>query len=563
MGCTMAQNPITIRQNFKIGELDAESDSILLDRCFIDSGYLNKLLDPYDNSSIIRGRTGAGKSALLHMVMSRAYKCRKLDPNDISIRFLEQSDIIAFFEALNINLDMFYKILWRHILIMELLKLRHDIKSESDTNNFFSGIMSRLKKDEIKRKALEYFREWGDKFWIDTDAHLREITRKLERDTKASIGGELSGIALNAEYAKKLTEEQVLDVRKRATEVVSGLQIQKLNEILSLLAEYSFDDPQKKYFIVIDQLDENWAENETRYKFIRALIEEIKVFRKIKNIKIIVALRLDLLRSVFNLTRGPGFQEEKYESYILDIKWTSEQLIELVQKRVSEVYRRQYTRDNVKIQDIFPKPKGGPVGLTPLEYIIERTLLRPRDVLQYVNECFSIALDRERISWGTIQKAESAYSLKRLRSLNEEWGDIYPSFEETVEMLRNLPDKFSRTDIQKNNIDSVISELAIQGTQDPCAISAYKMLNGESREADVINEILLCVYNLGVVGFKISSLTPYKWSFRDSTPATKNEIKRASGMKIHKMLHSALDIRINPDKRFEKEDIDDEGENIS
>lgn len=556
----MAQNPITIRQNFKIGELDAESDSVLLDRCFIDSGYLKKLLDPYDNSSIIRGRTGAGKSALLHMVMSQAYKCRRLDPNDISIRFLEQSDIIAFFEALNINLDMFYKILWRHILIMELLKLRHDIKSESDTNNFFSGIMGRLKKDEIKRKALEYFREWGDKFWIDTDAHLREITRKLERDTKASIGGEFSGVALNAEYARKLTEEQVMDVRKRATEVVSGLQIQKLNEILSLLAEFSFDDPQKKYFIIIDQLDENWAENETRYKFIRALIEEIKVFRKIKNIKIIVALRLDLLRSVFNLTRGSGFQEEKYESYILDIKWTTEQLTELVQKRVSEVYRRQYTRENVKIQDIFPKPKGGPSGLTALEYVIERTLLRPRDVLQYVNECFSIALDRERISWGTIQKAESAYSLKRLRSLKEEWGDIYPSFEETVELLRNLPDKFSRTDILRLNIDAVISELAIQGTSDPCAISANKMLNGESREADVINEILLCVYNLGVVGFKVSSLTPYKWSFRDSTPATKNEIKRASGIKIHKMLHSALDIRINPDRRFEKdkEESDDE-----
>lgn len=35
--------------------------------------------------------------------------------------------------------------------------------------------------------------------------------------------------------------------------------------------------------------------------------------------------------------------------------------------------------------------------------------------------------------------------------------------------------------------------------------------------------------------------------------ATKNEVKRASGMKIHKMLHSALDIRINPDRRFVKE----------
>lgn len=559
----MAHNPITIRQNFKIGELDAESDSVLLDSCFIDSGYLNKLLDPYDSSSIIRGRTGAGKSALLHMVMNHAYKCRRLDPNDISIRFLEQSDIIAFFEALNVNLDMFYKILWRHILIMELLKLRHDIRSETDTNNFFSGIMSRLKKDEVKKKAIEYFREWGDKFWIDTDAHLKEITRKLEQDTKASIGGELKGVALNAEYAKKLTEEQILDVKKRAMEVVSGLQIKKLNEILALLADYSFDDPQKKYFIIIDQLDENWAENETRYKFIRALIEEIKVFRKIKNIKIIVALRLDLLRSVFNLTRGSGFQEEKYESYILDIKWTPEQLTELVQKRVSEVYRRQYTRENVKIQDIFPKPKGGPTGLTPLEYIIERTLLRPRDVLQYVNECFSIALDRERISWGTIQKAESAYSQKRLRSLKEEWGDIYPSFEETVEILRNLPDRFSRNEILRNNIDAVITELSVQGTHDPCAVSANKMLNGENREADVINEILLCVYNLGIVGFKVSSLTPYKWSFRDSTPATKNEIKRASGMKIHKMLHSALDIRINAEKRFEKEkeELENEADN--
>lgn len=555
----MANNPITIRQNFKIGELDAESDTLLLESCFVDSGYLNKLLDPFDNSSIVRGRTGAGKSALLHMVMNRAYKCRQLDPNDISIRFLEQSDIIAFFEALNVNLDIFYKVLWRHILIMELLKLRHDIKSESDTNNFFSAIMSRLKKDEIKRKALEYFREWGDKFWIDTDAHLREITLKLERDTKASIGGEYSGIALNAEYAKKLTEEQVHDVKKRATEVVSSLQIQKLNEILSLLAEYSFDDPQKKYVIIIDQLDENWAESETRYKFIRALIEEIKVFRKIKNIKIIVALRLDLLRSVFNLTRSSGFQEEKYESYILDIKWTPEQLTELIQKRVGEVYRKQYTRDNVKIQDIFPKPKGGPTGLTAIEYITERTLLRPRDILQYVNECFSVALNRERVSWDSIQKAESVYSLKRIRSLKEEWGDIYPSFEETVELLRNLPDKFSRTIIPRANIDSVITELSIQGTQDPCAVVANKMLNGESRESDVINELLLCLYNLGIVGFKVSSLTPYKWSSRDSTPATKNEIKRASGMKIHKMLHSALDIRMNADTRFvkDKDELED------
>ena len=65
----MSINPIIIRQNFKIGELDAESDTLLLENCFIDSGYLSKLLNPSDTSSIVIGRTGAGKSALLHMVL--------------------------------------------------------------------------------------------------------------------------------------------------------------------------------------------------------------------------------------------------------------------------------------------------------------------------------------------------------------------------------------------------------------------------------------------------------------------------------------------------------------
>ncbi|EBO3466477.1 DNA repair protein, partial [Salmonella enterica subsp. enterica serovar Senftenberg] len=94
----MSINPIIIRQNFKIGELDAESDTLLLENCFIDSGYLSKLLNPSDTSSIVIGRTGAGKSALLHMVANKAHKYKKLDPNDISIGFLEHSDIISFFE---------------------------------------------------------------------------------------------------------------------------------------------------------------------------------------------------------------------------------------------------------------------------------------------------------------------------------------------------------------------------------------------------------------------------------------------------------------------------------
>lgn len=70
-------------------------------------------------------------------------------------------------------------------------------------------------------------------------------------------------------------------------------------------------------------------------------------------------MRKDLLDLVFDKTRGAGFQEEKYESYILPIQWTREELIELIEKRVKEVFKRQYTSEDVTFNDIFPSATRG------------------------------------------------------------------------------------------------------------------------------------------------------------------------------------------------------------
>lgn len=57
-----------ILKGLKIGELAAEADHSLLEKCFVDNGQLRQLLDIQSNSSIIVGRTGAGKSAMLRLV---------------------------------------------------------------------------------------------------------------------------------------------------------------------------------------------------------------------------------------------------------------------------------------------------------------------------------------------------------------------------------------------------------------------------------------------------------------------------------------------------------------
>lgn len=552
----MDEKMLKITRNLKVGALDAEGDSDLLNRCFVDNGYLTRLMDVDSPESIILGRTGSGKSALLYRIKSIAQKVVKLDPNDISVRFLEYSDIIQFFSALNINLDLFYKLLWRHVLTVEFLKLRYDIKNEFESRSFMDGLVSKFNRDVTRKKALEYFSEWGDRFWQDTDEQLRMITKKLESDTKSSIGAKYANVSLSLEGAKKLSDEDRIEITQRASLVVNGLQIRKLNEVLDLLAEHSFDDPQKKFYILIDQLDEEWAGTETRVRFIRALIEEIKTFRRIRQTKIIAALRKDLLVLVFDITRDSGFQEEKYESYLLELRWSPEELARLIELRINETFKSLYTKQLVKFDDVFPKArKGG--GQTAMEFIVERTLRRPRDILQFVNESFAIAADRERISWRSLFAAEAQYSEKRLKSLTEEWGEVYPSFEDSIEILRGLKATFTRSMIKDGRLEDIMLSLYDNTNTDPCVAAVKKYYDGQGlKESDVLSSLLSCLYRVGAIGVKTGSMDTYIWCYVDQASVTRGEIKRVEHMKVHKMLYRALDIITEQREIFEAEDLD-------
>lgn len=536
---------VPIKRNLKIGDLEAETDKDMLLRCFVDNGTLSPLLDVVLPESIIIGRTGSGKSALLIALSERVERCRFLDPHNIAIRFLEHSDIIQFFTALGVNLDLFYRLLWRHVIVVELLRLHYEIRNQPESKRITSILSRLVERDPVKKEALRYFREWSDKFWIDTDERIREITEKLSNDIKAGFGASLAGVNLSLKGATSLSTEQRAEITNRAKRVVNELQIKKLSDLIDLLGEQIFQDKQKHYFILIDKLDENWAETETRLRFIRALIEEIKTFRKIKSVKIIIALRSDLLDAVFEKTRDSGFQQEKYESYIVPLQWTKNDLGEIVEKRINDVYKNQYTRIGVRFEDIFPSPRG--IKKQPsFDYLIERTLFRPRDIMQFVNECLTIAVNRERVSWSSVSGAESIYSQKRLKSLFEEWRDIYPCLETYIELLRGQPETITRSDLSGDKLNKVTSELLTEDN-DPCVIAIRNYCEpgkNSYSEADVVAEFVACFYKIGAIGVKISEAEGFWWSDYDHAVLSKSEARRVNAMKIHKMLHRVLGIRL-------------------
>src|SRR5262245_50883029 len=114
-------NPIKFRRNTTIGSADAESDDLFLEHCFVDTGDAAALLDCDNPQSIVLGRTGAGKTALLRQIAKQAEHCAEISPEALALNYVTNSNILKFFEESGVNLDIFYSLLWRHIITVELL----------------------------------------------------------------------------------------------------------------------------------------------------------------------------------------------------------------------------------------------------------------------------------------------------------------------------------------------------------------------------------------------------------------------------------------------------------
>ena len=531
-----------IWRNLSIGSPDAATDQELLNRCFVDSGCLGLIRDPAEHASIVLGRTGQGKSALLLRLAEVEPNTVPIHPFELAFRFVDNSTVIGFFENAGVNLNLFYRLLWRHVLITEVIRKRYNLRDKRSLTGWFEGFMDRLDRGSARARALSYLKTWGENFWEETEVRLTEVTNKIESELTASLEGSLLA-KLKAGGKDKLSDEERAEVHSRGSAVVSKIQIAELNRVMQLLAEEAFDDPQDAYFIAIDALDEDWVSTKTKYRLIRALIEEVRTFRsELRNVKVVLALRQDLLEKVFEETRDGGFQEEKYEVYYARLHWSRDDLIEMLRKRVNEVFKRKYTSSAIDISDVFPKSRG---GMSPFDYMLERTMLRPRDLIAFANECFHQAANRPRLSWQAITDAELNYSRKRKSALIDEWLNTLPSIQACIEALRGMPETFSRSSIREETLDNLAVQLSTIDGKDELSVLCKRMLEPKSSvtSAQALSGMLQVLYHAGVIGVKFSNESPYAWSMLDQNSISHGEAKRVQSIKVHKMLWRALEIR--------------------
>ena len=539
-------NPIIFKANMKIGEAGAEDDSVFLHDCFVHTADLDTLLNLNCSERIVLGRTGIGKSALLQYILHTKKTCIKIEPDELALNYITNSTILPFFESLGVRLDNFYQLLWRHILVVALLKDKYSITNETAKNSLFQKLSDVFSRDKTKQLAIEYIEKWGDKFWLETLSRVKEVTSKIEESLRSGIDLSNIGVPVTASGAQKLSVETKDEIVHRAQQIVNDVQLSALAKVYELLDDDIFNDHHKPYYIAIDRLDENWVDNQLRYKLIRALVETIKSFKKVRNVKIIIALRLDLLQRVIQETRDSGFQEEKYESLYLNLRWSKEQLVQLLNNRINFLLRKQYSGDNIKLEDIVPEKI---IEQNFLDYMLDRTLLRPRDVIAFMNAYLARMVGQQKITSTQVYEAEIDYSNSRLRALFDEWNADYTNISEYYSLLRERESHFPLSKFSKDDVDNFAISLGSLDIADEMKISGEKYIDENRDPIWLLSKWAKILYRIGLIGIKLDTHTSVLWSYQADAVISEHQITLDSIIYIHPMFWRSLGIHAKNRKK--------------
>src|SRR5882757_1316079 len=91
-----------------IGHPDAEEDKAFLADCFVDTGELAILRDCADPRRLLLGRSGAGKTALLHKLAEAEERTIVIKPESLALSYISNSTILNFVSQLDVKLDIFF-----------------------------------------------------------------------------------------------------------------------------------------------------------------------------------------------------------------------------------------------------------------------------------------------------------------------------------------------------------------------------------------------------------------------------------------------------------------------
>lgn len=173
--------------------------------------------------------------------------------------------------------------------------------------------------------------------------------------------------------------------------------------------------------------------------------------------------------------------------------------------------RHRYRQRAVKHRDLLPNSINGE---DPTDYMISRTMMRPRDIITFLNDCIELAVDRPVITAEMVRQAEGTYSRNRLRSLADEWSGDYASLLTFTEVLKGRPASFAVWEIETRTIEDLCLDAVAKGfvEADPLSADAGKVTDGALSPESFRRTLVQAFYRIGLVGLKLETFESTVWS---------------------------------------------------
>jgi hypothetical protein len=529
---------------FNIGGESAEADP-LLDRAFFTTSQYQLAASHDSFDCFLIGRTGSGKSAILRRLGDQhSNHVVRINPEDVSLPYIAAIDIFQYLDSLDVNLDLLWIALWKHVILIEVIKHRYNIDSGDARVNFLDALRKAVSRDSAKKLALEYLEKFDGKFWAESDERVRQITDGMEAriagEIRASANIGLGSVGGSFKRDSNLTHEEKVELTARFQRIVNDTQLARLNKLIEILDDDILDSAQNFVYVLIDDLDRDWVDDRLSNSLMRCLLRAVLDFQRVQNLKVLVALRTNIYEAIDFGTKGAG-QEEKIRALVIPVVWDQRSLVRLLDERV----RVASATENGNLQSAAELlPHANATRGNPMDYIIDRTLLRPRDAIAFYKECLRQSDGKTQISWDAILQAEKAYSRNRLMALRDEWKGTYPGIGKLFEAFQGASGRMDRTELG-DKLDNAMLLLAEPGFEGAAWLIdlSVPILAADGEWEQRYRPALELLYHLGFVAASTkSSDRPVAFNESPSLVSSDSNVRVLQSFVVARPYHAALGV---------------------
>ena len=458
-----------------LGSVDAEADR-RLSEYFVKTPYVDSALSV--RRSHYLGRKGSGKSALftqLDRLISEAgfesTRVLKVTPDQYAWNALRQ------YQEQGLLPEQAHANAWKFTIAIEVAGALADV-----SDDLLSGKNARVARGQL----ADFIRaNYGD----DDPTLYSTASRLLTGIRSFNLQGFGFGVGL-----ERADQEQPL----------TPLIIESLLELIEAVAR------NVGVVVALDKLDDSWDGSEQSRHLLIGLLKATKEINDrfsggdpAAGLAVLVFLRSDIYE-------GLRFDDkDKHRAAEEHIAWNPELLKEMINERLPNGIEADHLFEDGEMRG----------SILPFNYIVKRTFLRPREVLQYLQECIHRAGgDAREITKDQVREAEARYSSWKVEDLKQEYRRVHPEFEDLLESLRQGQHRYDSIEEFEEHLRSAASDVV---------------------ETLGVRSAIELLFNASVIGVRLGDSGSPRFRCEDS-----DLVLPASGaVYVHQSLYRGLNIR--------------------